>query len=598
MDAQEAYLHEAEDELLATSSSSSSSSDHGWQKVTYPKRQKKIASAKPGTSDPRVNPRNGGASSSVFASVEQKALERRRALELATTDAAAAATAAASRSRTTGRQWGDSNEDDSSEGETATGKDDGAGEVKKVKEKKPKKPKMTVAEAASKIDSEDLASFLLEIGGSYESQQDIQLMRFADYFARSFSAISASQFPWTKIFKEGPVSKNIDVPMSYISESVYKVSADWIGYRSNEALATFVLWSLDNLLVDLVSQQANLKGSKKAVQQSPTKGQVAMFAVLAITLRRKPDTLLSILSTLRDDRKYQGLDKLPVLTWVIGQASQGDPVVGLYAWVHNLLPLLSGKLSGNPQVRDLILQLAERILSGPKARPILLNGAVRKGERLVPPPAIDQLMRLTFVAPSVRVKATERFEAIYPLLKELALAPSGAKAMKQVLLQLLTLSIKAMKENIPELSAEAADVFIWCLTQNSECFKQWEKLHMENIEASLIVLRKLSAEWKHQYAAKFSSHDALRESLKSLREKNHRALAGDVDAGTKAAIKEADKHCKAVLKRITRCSACGVAGGLLAVAVVVAAAALIASPAADSWDWRGLHSVFNSPRSF
>lgn len=36
-------------------------------------------------------------------------------------------------------------------------------------------------------------------------------MRFADYFARSFSAISASQFPWTKMFKEGPVSKIIDV---------------------------------------------------------------------------------------------------------------------------------------------------------------------------------------------------------------------------------------------------------------------------------------------------------------------------------------------------------------------------------------------------
>lgn len=45
-----------------------------------------------------------------------------------------------------------------------------------------------------------------------------------------------------------------------------------------------------------------------------------------------------------------------------------------------------------------------RILSGPKARTILLNGAVRKGDRLVPPSALDVLMRSTFPAQSARVK--------------------------------------------------------------------------------------------------------------------------------------------------------------------------------------------------
>lgn len=45
-----------------------------------------------------------------------------------------------------------------------------------------------------------------------------------------------------------------------------------------------------------------------------------------------------------------------------------------------------------------------RILSGPKARSILLNGAVRKGERLVPPSALDLLMQSAFPAPSARVK--------------------------------------------------------------------------------------------------------------------------------------------------------------------------------------------------
>jgi hypothetical protein len=43
-------------------------------------------------------------------------------------------------------------------------------------------------------------------------------------------------------------------------------------------------------------------------------------------------------------------------------------------------------------------------LSSPKARTILLNGAVKKGERLVPPSALELLMRLTFPVPSARVK--------------------------------------------------------------------------------------------------------------------------------------------------------------------------------------------------
>jgi hypothetical protein len=45
----------------------------------------------------------------------------------------------------------------------------------------------------------------------------------------------------------------------------------------------------------------------------------------------------------------------------------------------------------------------------PKARTILVNGAVRKGEHLVPPSALDILIGVIFPAPSARVKViTER----------------------------------------------------------------------------------------------------------------------------------------------------------------------------------------------
>lgn len=47
--------------------------------------------------------------------------------------------------------------------------------------------------------------------------------------------------------------------------------------------------------------------------------QVAIFTVLAMTLRRKPDVLISLLPIMGDNLKYQGQDKLPVTVWVVVQ---------------------------------------------------------------------------------------------------------------------------------------------------------------------------------------------------------------------------------------------------------------------------------------
>ena len=59
---------------------------------------------------------------------------------------------------------------------------------------------------------------------------------------------------------------------------------------------------------------------------------------------------------------------------------------------------------------DLIFQVTMstcpfiRIVAAPKARGILVSNAVRKGERLVPPAALDLLLHATFPASSARVK--------------------------------------------------------------------------------------------------------------------------------------------------------------------------------------------------
>ncbi|GER37358.1 hypothetical protein STAS_13760 [Striga asiatica] len=585
--------------------------NQGWQKVSYAKKQRKIQANKaaPDSSSRLVLP-NGSDKDSVFKGLEKHAEERRRKLEAQR--AAAADYDDDDQIQVRSRKNRADDDDYEDDYGSSDAKENNLAEVNKTKKpKKVKKPKVSVAEAATKIDADDLDTFLSSVSESFEGQQDIQLMRFADYFGRAFSAVTASQFPWLKLFRESAVAKLADVstdvsnplmdysdaqvPVSYVSESVYKTSVDWVSQRSIEALGNFVLWSLDGILADLATQQPGSKAPKKGGQQPSSKSQVAMFLALAIVLRKKPEALVTLLPKLRENVKYQGQDKLPLLAWMVVQASQGDLGLGLYLWVHIMLPILGGKSGSNPQTRDLVLQVVERILAAPKARGILINGAVRKGERLIPPAALELLLHVTFPPTSARVKATERFEAIYPVLKEVALAGSpGSKAMKQVSQQIQAVTVKAAAEGIPALSQEATSIFLWCLTQSADCYKQWDKIYVDNIETSAAALKKLSDEWK-TLSSKQSSPQALAETLKSFRQKNAQALSGGADVASQGYFKDADKYCKTILGKLSSSHGC-----LKTVAftvVVLAVGAAFVSPNLDALDWNNLSAFLNAQLS-
>ncbi|PHT50067.1 hypothetical protein CQW23_09814 [Capsicum baccatum] len=570
----------------------STDSNHGWQKVTYVKKQKKKQQKLADSGKVIANGSAVPGADNVFKSLEKQSDERRKRIA-AQTAAMYAVGDAPVRSALKHRS-DDEDEDSDAEGAVGGAENGLVGEKKREKVKKLKKLKVTVAEAAGKIDAADLAAFLADITVSYESQQEIQLMRFADYFGRAFAAVTGSQFPWLKLFRESPISKIADVPVSHLPEPVYRNSVDWINQRSFEALGSFVLWGLDSILVDLTVQLAGSKGSKKGGHQTSSKSQVAMFLVLAMVLRRKPDVLITILPMLRESPKYQGQDKLTVIAWMIVQSCQGDLCVGLYFWAHHTLPLVGGKTGSNPQMRDLILQVVERIFSAPKARTILVNGAVRKGQRLMPPSSLDLLLRVTFPAPSARVKATERFEAVYPTLKEVALAGSpGSKAMKLVSQQILLLAVKAVGGGNPELSREASNIFNWCLTQSADCYKQWDKIYLDNIEASVAVLRKLAEEWK-ELSRTQSSLEALKETLKSFRQKNEKSLIGGVDAH-RSHFRDADKYCKMLLASLARGRGCLKGIGVVLLAMAVGGA--IVSQNLEDWDWNKFSVLLNAPES-
>ncbi|XP_076925755.1 uncharacterized protein LOC143588708 [Bidens hawaiensis] len=567
------------------STNSTEQDNNEWQTVTYKKhnnrnKQHQLASNGPTNN----NNSNSNNNNNVFTAIEKQSEERRKGIE------AAKRLEVVDDPDPDPKKTGYDGSDDEEVVESSVGV---VGEVveKKKKKKKVKKVKVSVAEAGANVDADELAEFLLDVTTSFEEQQDIQMMRFVDFFGRAFSNVTASQFPWVKLFRESPVAKIADNPVSHISEAVYKTSVDWINKRSMEALHSFLVWSLDSVLTDLESQLGSLKGSKKGAQKTSSKSQVGLFVVLAMVLRKKPDASITILPNLNETLKQNAQDKLPVIVWMVTQASQGDLAVGLYLWSRLILPIVGTKSGSNPQTRDLILQLVERILSAPKAQTILVNGAVRKGERLVPPTALDLLLRTTFPSSSARIKATERFEAVYPTLKKVALAGTpGSKAMKQVYQQIINISLKPSAEGIPELSDEASNIFIWCLTQNPDSCKQWDTVYSDNLEASIIILKRLNEQWK-ELSQNQSFREAFTQTLKSLNRENEKAIRED-KTGDQALYKEADKYCKVLLGRQSRRWGCAKATVLLVVAFGVGAT-FLAPNALESLDWNKLSEVIN-----
>ncbi|KAE8654441.1 putative ubiquitin-conjugating enzyme E2 26-like isoform X1 [Hibiscus syriacus] len=201
-------------------------------------------------------------------------------------------------------------------------------------------------------------------------------------------------------------------------------------------------------------------------------------------------------------------------------------------------------------------------------------------------------MQVTFPASSSRVKATERFEAIYPTIKEVALAGShGSKAMKQMALQIFHFAIKTTGEATPGLSKEAAGIVVWCLNQNAECYKLWEKAYLDNLEASVAVLRRFSEDWK-QHSEKFTTLDRLRETVKDFRNKNEKATSDEADAARQSLFQDADKYCKIISGKLSRGHGCLKALGLVVVLVAVGAA--FVSPSIDAPDWDKLSEAFST----
>ncbi|XP_019099818.1 PREDICTED: uncharacterized protein LOC104783260 [Camelina sativa] len=410
----------------------------------------------------------------------------------------------------------------------------------------------------------------------YWCSPEVQIIRLNAFYGEKLSQVP---FPWLKTFNESPLSTLIHVPLSHLPTSLLEPSADLINIVPLFVLSSFVLWSSDWILTDWVAHSK--QGYAQPEDEDPAYTRVAHFFGLAMILRTKPDVLTSILPELRDTPVYQGQDKLPLIVWMMAQASLGDLSAGLYSWVHNLLPLLvDNNNCCSPQSMDLILQFLEIMLSNPEAQAILVTLADRDGKRLIPPSSFEILLRLTFPDSSARVEATERFEVAYPLLKEVALAPESATTGGNAVEQIFTFSLKLAGEGNPALAKEAAAIAIRSLTDNVDCFKLWDILYKDHLEASVSLLRKLVDEWK-DYSPKLSSSPGdtltVNRAINSFRLKNEKAIT---EGGANCSLyEEADKSCKLLSGRLSRASgrlkitllvsACTFAGSLAGAALAL-----------------------------
>lgn len=104
------------------------------------------------------------------------------------------------------------------------------------------------------------------------------------------------------------------------------------------------------------------------------------------------------------------------------------------------------------------------------------------------------------------------------------------------------------------------------MTENPECYKQWDNSYLNHIEASAVILRKLSEERKLQSATP-STLGTVKTTLKSFREKNEKALASKEYSDRQTYLKEADKYSKSLISQVSRGHGC--LKGFVAVSLVL-----------------------------
>uniref|UniRef100_A0A1J3E2Q0 Uncharacterized protein n=1 Tax=Noccaea caerulescens TaxID=107243 RepID=A0A1J3E2Q0_NOCCA len=142
-----------------------------------------------------------------------------------------------------------------------------------------------------------------------------------------------------------------------------------------------------------------------------------------------------------------------------------------------------------------------------------------------------------------------------------------SEELKQDTQQIFTASLKLAKQ-----VKEAAKFALWPLLDNVDCWKLWDDLYTENLEASAAILKTLVDEWEFFSTQLSGDTRALSKTLKSFMLKNKKAR------GAYARLyRKADKSCQVIWRRLFPASSSSLNGSAITAVVLFAAVALVYS---------------------
>ncbi|KAF2555686.1 hypothetical protein F2Q68_00013857, partial [Brassica cretica] len=112
---------------------------------------------------------------------------------------------------------------------------------------------------------------------------------------------------------------------------------------------------------------------------------------------------------------------------------------------------------------------------------------------------------------------------------------------------------KRQRRGNPALANEATAIAISDLTQNIDCFKQWDVLYIDCFKQwDVSLLKKLVDEWKvHSLKLSSSPSDTLtvKHAMNNFKMKNEKAITEGVT--NLSLYKEADKSCNLISRRLS-----------------------------------------------
>ncbi|KFK36831.1 hypothetical protein AALP_AA4G177000 [Arabis alpina] len=178
----------------------------------------------------------------------------------------------------------------------------------------------------------------------------------------------------------------------------------------------------------------------------------------------------------------------------------------------------------------------------------MLSNAVREEVvRLIPVSSFEMLLRLTF--PDTSDRYTERFKAVYPLLKDVALADAPVKEEVRLVTEpIFEFSIKFAAEGNPDLAEVATTIAVWCVTKNIDCCRCWfTNYHEEYPKASVALLKKLVEEWDDHSPELLSSYYSINLLKRTM---NNFLLLNKKGSRNIPLFIEADNYVKDLIRKL------------------------------------------------